>query len=59
MTETVIPPPNYMHLEGQQGKEHAQAHEEPLLGAQSCLQSEDQDPEGEAKESTKELQKAC
>ena len=44
--------------EGKQGKEHVEAHEEPLLGSKSCLQGANQDPEGKVKEGTKASQKA-
>ena len=65
MTETVTLEPNCMHQgdqnlleKGQQGKEHAKAHEEPLLGVKSGLQGVNQNSEGKAKEGTKASQKA-
>ena len=41
-----------------QGQVHAQAHEKPLLGTQSCLQHTNKEFKGKTKEGNKEAKEA-
>ena len=44
--------------EGQQREKHVEAHGQPLLGEKPCVQSKNQELEGQIEESIKEAKKA-